>query len=74
MSKKISIINPHTHKHIDTKNLRLPLCAQCLDPMRLDYYWFSSEHVVQVMFVCEHKNTTRYKKLGFRIDKNGGLS
>ena len=74
MSKKTSIINPHTGKRIETTSLRTPMCAQCLNPMTIDYTWFSSEHTVQVMFICVHKNTTRYKKMGFKLDKKGRLS
>lgn len=50
---------------------QIPLCAQCLNPMRVDHYVFTSQRVAHVSFICTHKLSTRYKTVPYRINKKG---
>lgn len=50
-----------------------PTCAQCLSPMTLETYFFSSQAVAQCTFTCYHKLTTRMKRRTFQFNKKGGV-
>lgn len=68
------IKNPHTGKVIELPNSVLRLCAQCLEPMPLDYVRWDSETDVTLMYLCQHKETSRYKTVRAKVDKKGRLS
>lgn len=52
----------------------IPLCPQCLDSMRHDYHFFTSQRVARVAFVCLHKLSTRHKTRIFQFNHKGGVS
>jgi len=68
------IKNPHNGKTLALPNSVLRLCAQCLEPMPLDYVRWDSETEVTLMYLCQHKGTSRYKTVRATVDKKGRLS
>ena len=51
-----------------------PICAQCLNPMTLETYTWSSQQVSQTTWTCYHKLTTRMKRRVFVFNKKGQVS
>jgi len=74
MSKKLSILNADQSRRVEVPNACRRLCAQCLDPMRLDYYYWTSQTNVTIMYKCEHPETSRFKLVLATLDKKGRLS
>ena len=72
--KQLKILNPHTGRNIIVPPACMRLCAQCLNPMPLDYFRWDSEHSVTLMYLCQHKDTGRFKRVVATLDKKGRLS
>lgn len=51
-----------------------PMCAQCLNPMILVTYTFSSQRSCLCRFECHHKQATRLKTRRFAFNQKGQVS
>lgn len=74
MKSQLRIWNYNHTKKVDVPPSCMRLCAQCLNPMRLDRYFWMSETEVDMAYVCEHRQTSRYKVVSAKLDKKGRLS
>jgi len=74
MARPVQIWNFNHSKKVSVPNSCLRLCAQCLDVMRIDHYVWVREDTVDIMFLCEHKGTSRFKRVQAVLDRNGKLS
>lgn len=70
----LKIVNPHTNRKLDVPARHQRLCAQCLNPMKLNYCWWSSENTVELVYLCQHKTTARFKRVQATLNKKGQLS
>jgi hypothetical protein len=68
------IVNPHTNRKVEIPARFQRLCAQCLNPMPLHNAWWSSENTVELVYLCQHKLSARFKRVQATLDKKGRLS
>lgn len=74
MSTKLSIIHQVSGQKIVVPARCMRLCAQCLMPMALDHYHWQDETTVQLVYLCSHPGTSRFKSVTAKLDRKGDLS
>lgn len=72
--KKLYIHHQYTGRAVEVPSSCQRLCAQCLNPMHLDYYRWDSETEVVIMYVCSHPGTGRFKRVQATLDKKWRLN
>lgn len=70
MKRNVKIINDLGHEFVIPHAL-IPLCAQCLDKMRYESHFFTSQSCARVSFICHHKLSTRTKSITYTWNKIG---
>lgn len=73
MKKPVRIWNARQTHHIDVPVSCMRLCAQCLSAMHLDHYHWSDEKTVELVWLCEHTQTSRFKRVTAELNPMGDL-
>lgn len=72
--RKMTILTPISNNRVEVPASCQRLCAQCLEPMPLDYYHWENETTVHLIYLCQHSNTSRFKRVAATLDRKGRLN
>lgn len=74
MARKIQIWNFNQTIKVNVPTNLMRICAQCLLVMPINHYFWVDETHVDIVYLCEHPGTSRFKSVHATLDRLGRLS
>lgn len=72
--RKNTVFTLYTHEQVPLPPETSRLCPTCINPMRCQYAWKSSEHVIHYFMLCECGSRAKGRLMHARLDKKGNVT